>query len=209
MPDILVFVQAPVAGGFLAQPAAKLEIFDNEFFCTFPFILPLLLSVILYIISFISKIKNNKLDYVNSIIFPIFCYVGAYFVFEETLTKRRSRYQDEINVNSQKDLQSNNSSTDDELSRYTSFDTDEAKNKGCCTSTYQHILTVQKDQLTCLSNCISGCKCKRSNLDSDLPPPLKERLLFIVKAIINRSVLSSVAVSAIIGSANVMIYEVN
>ncbi len=127
-------------------------------------------------------------------------------MLEETLTKRKSRYQDEINV---KESQSNNSSTDDELTGFTSFDTDEAKNKGCCASTYQHIVTVQRDQLTCLSNCISRLKCKRSNPDSDPPPPIKERLLFIMRAIINRSVLSSIAVSAIIGSANVMIYEVS
>ncbi len=130
-------------------------------------------------------------------------------MLEETLTKRKARYQDEINDNSQKDLQSNSSSTDDELTGFTSFDTDEAKNKACCASTYQHIVTVQRDQLTCLSNCISGLKCKRSNPDSDPPPPIKERLLFIMRAIINRSVLSSIAVSVIIGSVNVMIYEVS
>ncbi len=96
-------------------------------------------------------------------------------------------------------MSDDSSTEDDELI------SNKAKKRGCCASTYQHIVTVQRDQLTC---CISGWKCKRSNPDSDPPPPIKERLLFIMRAIINRSVLSSIAVNVVLGSAGLMIHEV-
>ena len=108
---------------------------------------------------------------------------------------------------------SDSSSTDDEewteLTSVHSIDLNKLDNNGCCASTYRHIVTVQRDQLTCLSNCISGLKCKRSNPDSDPPPPLKERLFFIMRAIINRSVLSSIAVYIVLGSVGMMIFEVS
>ena len=99
------------------------------------------------------------------------------------------------------------SRTDDESTKLISVNyegNEEFKSNGCCTSTYQHIVTVQKDQFNSLSNCI---KCKRFNPDSDPPPPLKERLVVILRAIFNRSVLSSIAVFTIVGSAGLMIFE--
>ncbi len=140
-------------------------------------------------------------------------FLGVYFLFEETLkAKLPSRPKNKSIVTQEykrhKDT-SDSSSTDDEewteLTSVQSVDLNELDNNGCCASTYRHIVTVQRDQLTCLSN---GFNCKRSDPDSDLPPPLKERLLFIMRAIINRSVLSSIAVYVVSGSAGLMIFEV-
>ena len=134
-------------------------------------------------------------------------------MFEETLTKRKSHYHDE-SVNSQRKYKKHentpsDSSTDDECSRFTSLDKNDVKDNGCCVNTYQHIATVQKDQLTCISNCISGIKCNdRFRFSDNSHPPLKEKNIFNLRAIFNRSVLSSIVVFSIAENVGVMIYEV-
>ena len=53
-----MYTQAPIVGGFLAEPAAKYHNFDNEFFCTYPFVLPAFISVGLYIVGFIGIVHD-------------------------------------------------------------------------------------------------------------------------------------------------------
>ena len=136
-------------------------------------------------------------------------------MFEETLTKRKSHhsYRDgSVKSKSNgkykrhENTPSDDSNTDDERSRFSSLDKNDVKDNGCCVSTYQHIITVQKDQLTCLSNCISGIEC--SNDRSYSPPPLKEKIIFNLRAIFKKSVLSSIVVFSIVENVSVMIFEV-
>ena len=130
-------------------------------------------------------------------------------MLEETLTKRESHYRvDSPRKYKRHENTPSDSSTDDECSRFTSLDKNDVKDNGCCVSTYQHIITVQKEQLTCISNCISGIKCSDRSFSDNSHPPLKEKITFILVAIFNRSVLSSIVVYSIVGSAGVMIYEV-
>ena len=138
-----------------------------------------------------------------------FTYIGVFIYFEETLKKKNNSYNKNRSRCNSTDSSSSSSSDDDSAQLSDNyFHSDEASNKGCCTGTYQHILTVQKDQLTCVSKCISGFNCKKPNSDCDSPPPLKQRFLFVVKAILNRSVLSSMAVFVIASSAGFIIFEV-
>ncbi len=141
-----------------------------------------------------------------------FTYIGVFIYFEETLKKKNNSCNKNRSKCNNTDSSSSSSSDDDsaQLSDYYyySLSEDETRNKGCCASTYQHIITVQRDQLTCVSKFISVLNCKRSNSDCDPPPPLKERVIFVVKAILNRSVLSSMAVFVIASSAGFIIFEV-
>ena len=46
--------QGPVFGGFFSQPAEKYEMFDVPLFCDNPFVLPILISDSIFVISFIG-----------------------------------------------------------------------------------------------------------------------------------------------------------
>ena len=140
-------------------------------------------------------------------------YIGVYFVFEETLDMQNKRSSRKVKF--AKEIESDSV---DEL--YSNSDVECQEINGCydslfvqLTDTCRHLIHVQRQQFTCIANClVCGEKCSNILARSDMKKLKKAKhsknIFLLLKTHLNTDIVSSLFMFTVARSIGFIVFEV-
>ena len=189
--------------------------------------MPILISDVVFVISFIGKYNcytfSSSVSYIFTACF--FQFIGIYLFFEETRQTDKPEIPEKLVKSMTQEMpqkiesDSDGSSTDEFTDLYSNSDIEyERSNSGwyntLCADTCRHLVHVQRQQLTCIINClVCGQRCKRNHPETVMKktepePYTRKNFFFLLRNHLNSDIVLSLIIYIVVGSAGFMIFEV-